>query len=251
MAASASHPRSTRLVRKFVQRIQADLKRNADDEQAQRIANYMRKSPPTLYHGLLTPERRRVQAAVMKDFPDLIRSQESYETAIETLWKLRYREEKHAAIDLALANKDYIGMQSLALYESMLRADWCWWDFADPIAINLVGKVALDDWDLMLPVLTQWIQDDNRWIRRTAILAQLKHKSRTHEDVLWDFILQRCDEKEFFIRKAIGWALREYGKTNPLQVKQFLLENKSRLSNLSYREGSRILVKDGVMQSTT
>eukprot|EP00542_Grammatophora_oceanica_P016881 CAMPEP_0194040656 /NCGR_PEP_ID=MMETSP0009_2-20130614/12621_1 /TAXON_ID=210454 /ORGANISM="Grammatophora oceanica, Strain CCMP 410" /LENGTH=115 /DNA_ID=CAMNT_0038683855 /DNA_START=548 /DNA_END=895 /DNA_ORIENTATION=+ len=115
----------------------------------------------------------------------------------------------------------------------------------------MVGRVALDDdWEGRVePLLRQWIQDDNRWIRRTAILAQLKHKTRTHADVLFDFCEQRMHEKEFFIRKAIGWALREYGKTNPKAVIAFLQKHKKELSPLSYKEGSRILVKLGKMKA--
>ena len=77
------------------------------------------------------------------------------------------------------------------------------------------------------------------WVRRTAILCQLKYKLSTNEDLLYRMILNCADEKEFFIRKAIGWALREYSKTNPRSVKHFIKKNSSNLSPLSIREGMK------------
>ena len=77
------------------------------------------------------------------------------------------------------------------------------------------------------------------WVRRTAILCQLKYKLSTNEDLLYKIILICANEKEFFIRKAIGWALREYSKTNPKGVKNFIENNTSKLSPLSVREGMK------------
>jgi 3-methyladenine DNA glycosylase AlkD len=77
------------------------------------------------------------------------------------------------------------------------------------------------------------------WIRRAAIIFQLRRKEKTDEKRLFSFCLKRASEKEFFIRKAIGWALREYGKTNPESLKKFLRENGSSLSPLSLREAGR------------
>jgi len=86
-----------------------------------------------------------------------------------------------------------------------------------------------------------WINHKNLWIRRTAILCQLKFKSKTYEQLLYDLILQCSDEKDFFIRKSIGWALREYSMSNPNSVRLFLEKNHKFLSNLSVREGSKKL----------
>ena len=79
------------------------------------------------------------------------------------------------------------------------------------------------------------------WVRRTAILCQLKYKLSTNEDLLYKIILICANEKEFFIRKAIGWALREYSKTNPKSVKDFIKNNTSKLAPLSVREGMKKL----------
>jgi 3-methyladenine DNA glycosylase AlkD len=79
------------------------------------------------------------------------------------------------------------------------------------------------------------------WMRRTALLAQLRHKTATDEAMLFDFCRRRAHEKEFFIRKAIGWALREYARVNPGAVRSFLSENEAYLSGLSRREAARHL----------
>jgi 3-methyladenine DNA glycosylase AlkD len=117
-----------------------------------------------------------------------------------------------------------------------------WWDFVDDIAIRLVGMVLLDDRERMHPKLDRWIDDPNMWIRRTAILSQIKHRDRTDQDQLFGYCLKRADEKEFFIRKAIGWALREYAKTEPDAVREFALNHRDQLSGLSFREATKHLL---------
>ncbi len=109
------------------------------------------------------------------------------------------------------------------------------------VALNLVGKVLLDEREKLKPKLDRWVDDRNMWLRRTAIISQLKHKDRTDEAWLFDICLRRCEEKEFFIRKAIGWALREHAKTSPAGVKSFLRTHGDKLSGLSFREAAKPL----------
>jgi 3-methyladenine DNA glycosylase AlkD len=183
-----------------------------------------------------------------------------YEEYVTRLWKMSHRENKYLAIDFATHFTHCITFDSLSMYESMLREEYMWWDLCDPIAVNLVGSLARDCSDysnreeqsdagltILKPMLKEWIQDDNMWIRRTAILCQLKSKTKTDETLLFDLCRRCLDEKEFFIQKAIGWALREYGKTNPSSVIAFLEQEKESLSRLSFREGSRILISKGLM----
>ena len=211
---------------------------------------YLKTAMPM--HGLQKPDRATVERGLytyleeegVEVTPDLYRS------CIKKFWDLSHREEKYLAIDFALKYKQHIVWDNLDVYEDILRQshDIMWWDFVDPIAVNLVGRIALLDPVKMQPVLRSWVDDeDHMWIRRSAILAQLKHKSQTNSNMLFEFCRKRMHEKEFFIRKAIGWALREYGKTNPDLVIDFLTTEKANLSGLSYKEGSRILVKNGLM----
>lgn len=91
------------------------------------------------------------------------------------------------------------------------------------------------------PVMEEWINHDNMWMRRTALLHQLLYKHETDEDMLYRFCILRADEKEFFIQKAMGWALRQYAHTKPSSVKSFLIANKKLLSKLTYREAAKHL----------
>jgi 3-methyladenine DNA glycosylase AlkD len=113
-----------------------------------------------------------------------------------------------------------------------------WWDSVDSIA-PLAGEMARKYPELIDETMNHWSVDDNFWLRRSAILFQLKYKQQTNEDLLYDYIVKNADSKEFFIQKAIGWALREYSKTNPESVKAFIEGN--HLAPLSIREGSKYL----------
>ena len=136
---------------------------------------------------------------------------------------------------IALKYKDFITKSNLNFYLNLILITQ-WWDIVDAVAINLVGKVMFSNHKFK-QILNSWIKHKNMWIRRTAILCQLKYKLNTNQDLLYKLILMSAKEEEFFIRKAIGWALREYSKTNPKSVKKFIKKNSSKLSSLSIREG--------------
>ncbi len=90
------------------------------------------------------------------------------------------------------------------------------------------------------------IRDDDLWIRRTAVLSQIRHRGQTDAETLFRHCLDRAHERDFFMRKAIGWALREYSKAEPDGVLAFLREHRSVLSGLSFREGAKVLKRAGV-----
>jgi 3-methyladenine DNA glycosylase AlkD len=89
--------------------------------------------------------------------------------------------------------------------------------------------------------MRKWLEDEDLWVRRSAILCQLHHKEETDEKMLFDFCLKRADEEDFFIRKAIGWSLRQYAWTNPEAVKKFLKTHGKKLSALSVKEAEKNL----------
>ena len=103
----------------------------------------------------------------------------------------------------------------------------------------LVGELARKYPELVEKTINHWSVDENYWLRRVAILFQLKYKQQTNEALLYDYMVKNADSKEFFLQKAIGWALREYSKTNPESVKAFIEGNQ--LAPLSIREGSKYL----------
>lgn len=143
----------------------------------------------------------------------------------------------------------YFAMMLLNRYEKMFDASDLpylkqliqtnsWWDSIDTISPNIVGQIVLRD-RACESVMLQWVQSDDMWLRRAGLLHQLKYKTQMSEALLTEMILLLKNEQAFFIRKAIGWVLREYSKTNPIFVKDFV--EQYQLSNLSHKEALKWL----------
>jgi 3-methyladenine DNA glycosylase AlkD len=234
------------ITKKAVKLVQSELQKSSNTAKAVEMQGYVRSEMPM--YGVMKKNRtttEKILYGILKEECNPL-TLPLYRDLVETLWNLPHREEKYLAIEMAIHHKKCIVMDNLPLYERMLREDFMWWDLVDPIAVNLIGPLTKDHRDTMEPILQNWIRDEDcMWIRRAAILAQLKHKQETNQELLFHFCWQRMHEKEFFIRKAIGWSLREYSKTHPEAVREYLIEHKDRLPGLSYREASRILVKKG------
>ena len=149
------------------------------------------------------------------------------------------REERYAAIDLTGLRmvKGDLGM--LPIYEEIIRTG-AWWDLVDGVS-HRICALLLAHRDVMTPLLLRWANDADMWIRRAAITAQLGAKSTTDTELLAQVVTANLADNEFFIRKAIGWALREYSKTDPDWVRGFVEENLVALSQLSRREATRLL----------
>ena len=169
----------------------------------------------------------------------------AWEAAVRTLWDdAEYREERYAALALA-GHRYYRDLQdpsTLGLYLHLIRTG-AWWDLVDPVAAHRVGGILRAHHDEVAPVVRSWARDDDLWVRRTAILAQLGSKAGTDTELL-RFVLESNLEdslhgRQFFIRKALGWALREHTKTDPDWVRAFVAEHEERLSGLTRREASK------------
>jgi 3-methyladenine DNA glycosylase AlkD len=117
-----------------------------------------------------------------------------------------------------------------------------WWDTVDGIATRIVGPMVLATPDLVAR-MDAWLETDNLWLVRTAILHQLGWRERTDADRLWRYCQRRADHADFFIRKAIGWVLRQYSKTDAEAVRRFVAANASTLSPLSQREALKWLAR--------
>ena len=197
---------------------------------------YMKTDMP--FYGVPKPNRVPIARQLRKDFSPL--DTESYRSNVLALWALPHREEKYLAIGYAGDFKKFITFDQVDLYRQLIT-EGAWWDFVDEVASKLVGTVVRNERARMRPVLEEWIDHPDMWLRRTAIICQLAHKADTDWPMLSDFVLRRASEPEFFIRKAIGWALREYSKTDPEIVRDFLAEHRSALSGLSHREAAKHL----------
>jgi 3-methyladenine DNA glycosylase AlkD len=223
----------------------------ADPTKAEPMASYMKTDMP--FHGVRKPIRTKIATELRSRYP--LENRRDYECAIKALWRLSHREEKYLAVDLADAYPEFKTHESMPLYLRLIL-EGAWWDFVDDIASRCVGHVVLHerepsaDWIGGRATLDAWIDSENMWVRRAALLAHLRHKEKTDARQLFTHCLRVAHEQEFFIRKAIGWALRQYSHTSPKAVREFLLVHREQLSHLSYREASKHLRQEGLMTNS-
>ena len=223
----------------FVEYVQAELTARADPEKAPQMAAYLKTDMP--FYGVQAAGCREIVRDLKRQFPP--QSPDEYRHMVELLWSLPHREEKYVAISFARSHQQFITLEQLDLYRRLI-VEGAWWDFVDTVASGLVGRVLLGDREALRPTLDEWIDGDDMWLRRTAIISQLDHKDQTDVDMLFDYCLRGAHEKEFFIRKAIGWALRQYARTDPDAITTFLLVHRDELSGLSFREAAKHLELD-------
>jgi 3-methyladenine DNA glycosylase AlkD len=211
--------------------IRLGLAERCDPERAAAAQAYMKSSIPAL--GVSVPEVRRLTTATAAAHP--FESLEQLRDTVLEFWRsAAFREEHYAAIDLTglrLARGERL---MLPVYEEIIRTG-AWWDFVDGVS-ERIGALLQAHRAVMTALLLNWSRDADFWIRRASITAQLKAKARTDTELLRDVIEANLADQEFFIRKAIGWALREYAKTDPEWVLAFVAEHNEGLSPLSRRE---------------
>ena len=207
---------------------------NRNKENAIPMQKYMKNHFPFL--GIKTPKRRELMKQFFQESGIL---KEGLQTNfIEALWKLEEREYQYAALDYIERSIKKLDKSHLPLFEKLITTK-SWWDSVDALAPKPVGTIAASFPEIIPQTIEGWAYENHLWLNRAAILFQLKYKEKTDENLIYLYILQNKESKEFFIQKAIGWALREYSKTNPESVKQFIEANK--LPKLSIREGSKYL----------
>lgn len=210
--------------------LQETFEKHRSLDTARKQSAYMRDQFPFL--GLSTPLRRSLQQEIFKEHKP-IDEEHLLENSL-ALFTLSEREYQYAAFDYLVRYQKLCTEKSLPLFENLIRHK-SWWDTVDGIAAHLCGKLILRYRDLET-VMQEWNQDPYLWIRRTSLLYQLQWKAQTSANTLFPLILNLAGEKDFFIRKAIGWSLREYAKTAPQPVFTFVKEHSHLLSNLSIRE---------------
>ncbi|MET3698782.1 DNA-7-methylguanine glycosylase [Bacillus oleivorans] len=203
-------------------------------ENAIPMQNYMKGN--FLFLGIKTPERRELLKRYFLE-TQILKEPFQHEFVL-TLWELEKREYQYAALDYISRSIKKLSKEDLPLMEKLITTK-SWWDTVDMLAAHPIGRIAKESPEVIQETIEEWAYGDHLWLRRTAILFQLGYKKETDEGLLYRYILQNADSKEFFIQKAIGWALREYSKTNAASVKKFIQDNE--LPKLSIREGSKYL----------
>lgn len=210
----------------------------ADPTLAAGMQAYMRSEMP--FRGVQKPQRTELLRRLSAEHP--LDTPADWARAVRTLWDdAQYREERYLALALTGLPR-YAGWQSpelVPLYRHLIVTG-AWWDYVDEIASRRIGPLLRAYTDEVEPVVRGWSTDDDMWLRRTSIICQLRSKQATDTGLLTDCIEPNIDDREFFLRKAIGWALREHAKTDPEWVRVFVDAHPA-LSPLSRREALKHL----------
>ncbi|MEI2825793.1 MAG: DNA alkylation repair protein [Dermatophilaceae bacterium] len=225
----------------LIDAIHRALSAHADPTRAVGQQRYMKSTLP--YLGLTTPVLRSTMRALVRDPAYALTSRPAWEATIRALWDgATHREHWYAALVLARhpRSRAWRDLDALPLYRYLITKG-AWWDVVDETATHLVRDL-LDEHPspTLDATLREWAHDDNRWIRRSAIICQVGRGPRTDTSLLTDAITPSIADRDFFARKAIGWALRDYARTNPDWVRAFV-DRRPDLSGLSRREALKHL----------
>jgi len=224
-----------------------ELKRVGSKERAAQQQAYMKSELP--FAGVAAPELRMIQKEVFAQHT--LASQAAWKKEVLSLFRdPPVRELRYVAIELAF-HKPYRVWLTSDMWKMLdeLVVTGAWWDIIDALAPNHYAHLLAAEPKLIKPKLRSYAKDKNLWRRRVVILCQLKAKAATDETLLFSSIDQSLDHSDFFVRKAIGWALRAHSRINPDAVIDYVERNDSRLSPLSKREALKILQKQSTKQN--
>ena len=216
-----------------LQELTARFKAHANPAHAEPMAAYMKGH--FHYLGIKSPLRRELQKDFLKQVPNPDRSVDN--GIVEALWALDAREYQYVAIDLLIKCAKYGPEDAIDVYEKLVL-DRSWWDSVDMLA-KVIGIHFSKYPHLIHPRVNAYLDSEEMWLQRIALLFQLHYKQQTNWELLEHCILYCIGSKEFFIQKAIGWALRQYSRVNPDQVEAFIASHP--LAPLSKREGLKYI----------
>ncbi|BAM23676.1 DNA alkylation repair enzyme [Streptococcus intermedius JTH08] len=215
-----------------VENIFQELKEVANSDDAVHMKAYMKNQFEFL--GVKTPIRRKISKIVFK---------KNHNSTIDwdfinRAWENPYREMQYVVLDYLQLKQTSLASNDLTKVKELAQTK-PWWDTIDFLS-HLVGYICLH-YPETKKIVLDWSTDEDIWLRRLAIEHQLLQKEQTDVLLLEQILLNNLDQTEFFINKAIGWALRDYSKTNPDWVRDFIQMHKEGLTSLSIREGSKYL----------
>jgi 3-methyladenine DNA glycosylase AlkD len=229
----------------LVEAVRAALAGAGDPERAVQQQRYMRSSLP--FRGLSSPELRALLRPVLADPTHRVSTAAEWEATVRHLWDgAAYREERYAALALARHRSaaTWRTPDALPLYRHLVVTG-AWWDLVDDVASHLVAPLLREHRTEVTPAIREWAVADDLWLRRCAILSQLGSRTATDTVLLEEVIGSNVEGSpygsEFFVRKAIGWALRDHARSDPEWVRDLLVRHGDRLSGLSRREAAKHL----------
>ena len=208
-----------------------EMIQHKNEEQAQKMSKYMLNKFE--YIGIKTPERRKIFKNSFKEYKNKEKIDWEF---VNKCWENKYREFQYVAADYLKNMKDKLSIDDIPKFKRLIL-EKSWWDTIDNLDMT-IGALALKDSNVN-KILLEWSLDENIWLRRIAIDHQLLRKEKTDTELLEKILKNNLGQAEFFINKAIGWALRDYSKTNPNWVKNCIEKNREKMAKLSIREASK------------
>ena len=210
-----------------------DFEKNSNELLAESMEKYMQDKFRFL--GIRGGTRTEIYK---KYFPDARKSKAIDWDFIENCWNKEEREFQYAVVYYLKAIQRFLKREDISRLKYLIVTK-SWWDTVDLLA-KVVGSlvIRIEGYD---QIMLEWSKDSNIWLRRVAILYQLSLKDKVDEQILDNILVNNLGNSEFFINKAMGWALRDYSKFNPEWVREFIKENKANMTNLSIREASKYL----------
>ena len=210
-----------------------DLEENRNELLAESMSKYMQDKFRFL--GVRGASRTEIYK---KYFPEARKSKAIDWDFIENCWKKEEREFQYVVVYYLKAMQKFLKREDISRLKYLIVTK-SWWDTVDLLA-KVVGSlvIRIEGYD---QIMLEWSKDSNMWLKRVAILYQLSLKEKVDEIILDKILVNNLGDSEFFINKAIGWALRDYSKYNPEWVKEFIRKNKDNMANLSIREASKYI----------
>jgi 3-methyladenine DNA glycosylase AlkD len=222
-----------------LEQLRAEMTAAGDPVKAELQQRYMKSAMP--YYGLAAPELRVLLRPHLRTFSPADRAE--WERTVRAFWDgASHREEWYAAIALARhrSARTWQDIATLDLYRHMIVTG-AWWDVVDETAQHLVGACLLADRAKVTEAVRAWAVDEDLWLRRTAVICQIAHGVDADRDLLTFAIERNLDDPSFWLRKAIGWALRQYARVDPDWVRGYVAALGDRLAGLSRREATKHL----------
>ena len=204
-----------------------EMIQHKNEEQARQMSKYMLNKFE--YIGIKTPERRKIFKNFFKEYKNEEKIDWEF---VNKCWENKYREFQYIAADYLKNMKDKLTRDDIPKLKQLILKK-SWWDTIDNLDMT-IGALALKDSNVN-KILLEWSIDENIWLRRIAIDHQLLRKEKTNTELLEKVLENNLGQAEFFINKSIGWALRDYSKTNPEWVKNFIEKNKENMAKLSIK----------------
>ena len=218
----------------FINTLEIEFEKNINAKVASEQKAYMRNQFE--FYGLKTQERREIQKPFLQK--EFLPSKDNMEIIVRKLWSLPQRDFHLVGQELVMKYHKNFTKQDIDLIQFLLINN-SWWDTVDYISVHILGSYFKKFPEEINNVCQRWMLEDNIWLHRACLLFQLKWKKEIDAKLMASHINQLLGSKEFFINKAIGWVLREYSRTNPEWVLEFV--EQTELHSLSRREALRLI----------